>query len=76
LGEVSASGDPWRSLGARDATRLLAVSSHVELSADTASMPGDVDSLADAEVNAVTPQRVTPSPEQTGDVHRAAVPPD
>jgi hypothetical protein len=58
-------------LGARDVSRLVEVLSHVELPADTTSMPGDGDSLADA----VTPQRVTPSPEQTGDVNRAAVPP-
>jgi hypothetical protein len=61
-------------LAARDVTRLIAVLSHVELSADATSMPDDHD-MADAEANVVTPQLVTPAPEQTGDVNRAAVPP-
>lgn len=65
-------------LAARDVTRLAAVLSHVELSPDTTSspnttsMPDDFD-MADAEANAVISQ-VTPTPEQTGDVNRAAVP--
>jgi len=61
-------------LAAGDLARLVALLSQVELSAGTRSMPGDHDNLADAEASAATPQLVTPSPEQTGDVNRAALP--
>ena len=61
-------------LAAGDLTRLVALLSQVDLSAGTRSMPGDYDNLAEAEANAATPQLVTPSPEQTGDVSRAALP--
>lgn len=57
-------------LAAEDAARLVAVLSHVEVPADTTPTPGDGDT-ATAEA---TPQRVTPTPEQTGDVSRAALP--
>lgn len=60
-------------LAAGDVTRLAAVLSHVALSPGTTSMPGD-DDMADAEANAVPSQPMTPTPEQTGDVNRAAVP--
>ncbi|MDI6100996.1 hypothetical protein QLQ12_20495 [Actinoplanes sp. NEAU-A12] len=57
-------------LAVTDVPRLVALLSHVERSAGTTSMPGHHDDLTDA----VTPQPVTPSPEQTGDVHRTALP--
>ena len=60
-------------LAAGDVTRLAAVLSHVELSPSTTSTPDDHD-MADVVANAVTSQPVTPTPEQTGDVNRAAVP--
>jgi hypothetical protein len=58
-------------LGARDVTRLVALLSQVELSAGATSMPGDYDNLVTTEA---TPPVLTPSPEQTGDVKRAALP--
>ncbi|MCU7727963.1 hypothetical protein ODJ79_29955 [Actinoplanes sp. KI2] len=55
-------------LATGDVARLVALLSQVERSA------GDLDSPANAQAEAATRQPATPSPEQTGDVSRAALP--
>jgi hypothetical protein len=62
-------------LATGDVGRLVALLSQIERPADATSMPGDHDNLADAATEAATPRLETPSPDQTGDVSRAALPP-